>query len=266
MRNKWSFRALFMLSVLLLVGLPAFASDQEQVVLILPERVNVSGSTLPLGELGELQGPSDLVEQIEKISAGTAPAVGSTRSLTRGHIEVRLRQAGFDPKQVDFQGASTVQIYRVLGQSSTSPTQTQSERTQPGFPSYPVVVARHDLSRGTILTLNDLTQTDMEFRTGTPDPRSPEDFVGLRTTRQVLSGAILNHLNVEIVPLIERGDQVTLVVQMGSLVITAPGEARASGGVGEIISVRNLLSKEIVQAEIINADMVQVSIRGSATP
>lgn len=257
---------MFLLSVLLLVGPTVFATEQERVVLILPESVNISGPTLPLGELGELKGPLDLVEKIEKISAGTAPTIGGTRSLTRGHIEVRLRQAGFDPSQVDFQGASSVQIYRVSEATTPVSSEVKNINAKPGFPTYLVVVAKQDLPRGTILNLSDLTKAEIEFKTGTPDPRSPEDFVGLRTTRQILSGAMLNHLNVEIVPLIERGDQVTIVVQMGSLVITAPGEARASGGLGDTISVRNLLSKEIVQAEILNAETVQVSIRGSTTP
>lgn len=254
-----------LLSLLLLFSPVAWGEEQEVVVLILPESVNVSGTKLLLGSIAEIVGPSELVEQVTQINAGTAPRPGSSRRLTKGQIEVRLRQGGVDLTKIEFQGVDTIQV---IGVAATAPTgksygEVQSE---PGFPVYEVVVAARDLTRGEILSAEDLVVEAREFRSGEPDPRSLEEFVGLRASRSILAGAPLTELNVEVVPVIERGDAVTILVRSAGLVVTAPGVARGSGGIGEIITVENTLSKQRLQAEIIDAHTVEVNMRGSGTP
>ena len=98
------------------------------------------------------------------------------------------------------------------------------------------------------------------------DTRSPQDFVGLRTTRTILAGTPLSDLNVETVPLVERGDAVTLLVRTGNVVVTAQGIARQSGGLGDLIEVENALSKQKVLGEIIDANTVEVNVKEAGTP
>ncbi|NMB21551.1 MAG: flagellar basal body P-ring formation protein FlgA [Firmicutes bacterium] len=238
------------------------AAEQEKVVILLPESVNIQGPDLLLGKIATITGPEELVSQVEAINAGAAPLSGNSRRLTKAQIEVRLRQGGLDLKKIEFKGASTVQVYGV----ASAPVGTTVNQTEAGFPIYEVVVAVVDLPRGHVISPADITVEEQEFRSGQPDLRTVEEFVGLRTTRHILSGSPLTTLNVEVIPIIERGAQVTILVQTGSLVVTAPGIARGSGGVGEVISVENTLSRQMVLGEIIDAQTVQVNMRGFNTP
>lgn len=251
-----------LLSIFLLVSPVVWGAEQEVVILTLPENVTVSGTELLLGEIAEITGPPELASRVAEINAGTAPRPGSSRRLTKGQIEVRLRQGGLDLRKIQFAGATTIQVFGMEAAVKTQPL----ERTQPGFPIYEVVVAARDIPRGEVITLEDLEVEEREFRSGQPDPRRLEDFVGMRASRHILAGALLTELNVEAVPVIERGASVTILVRTSSLVVTAPGIARESGGVGEIIVVENTLSRQRLSAMIIDAHTVEVNMRGSGTP
>lgn len=239
-----------------------FASEPERAILILPESVNVQGSELLLGKIAEITGPEGMVEKIAAINAGAAPASGSSRRLTKAQIEVRLRQGGLDLNNIEFQGVETIQVYGI----TANPVIIASNQEETGFPIYEVVVAAVDLPRYHVISRGDLEIKAQEFRSGQPDLRTVEDFVGLRTNRYVSCGSALTTLNVEVVPIIERGAQVTIVVQTDSIVVTAPGIARGTGGLGDVISVQNTLSKQVISAEIVDVNTVRVNIGGSGTP
>ncbi len=233
-------------------------SGDERVVVLLPPSVNVQGPDLLLGSIAEITGPEELASKVASINAGAAPISGSSRRLTQAQIEVRFRQGGLDLKKIEFQGATTVQVYGVP--SSQENINTNQPLT--GFPSFEVVVAARDLPRGHVILPEDVVVQEQEFRNGKPDPRSIADFVGLRTSRHVISGSAMTTLNVEVVPLVERGSPVTILVQTSSLVVRVPGIARGSGGLGEVISVENTLSRQVVAGEVIDAQTVQVNMRG----
>mgnify|MGYP003733786877 CR=1 FL=1 len=242
-------------------GPAAWGAEQERAVVFLPETANVTGSELLLGEVAELQGPSDLVQQLAAIKVGAAPSMGSSRVLTRGHIEVRLRQGGVHPSLVEFQGAESVRVFRVTEEPADSPPAQGADRLV-----QEVVVAARDLRRGEILTADDLQVELREIRGGWGEGRSLEEFLGLRTTRMVLAGTPLTELHVEAVPLIERGTAVTILVHTGSVTVTAPGIARQSGGLGDLIEVENTLSRQRVTGEVIDAHTVQVHTKGAGMP
>lgn len=253
--------AAFALLLAVLASSGVWGAEEERVSITLPASVSVEGSQLLLGEIAELSGPAELVEKLAQINAGAAPIPGSSRRLTRGHIEIRLRRAGVDLNLVDFQGAEAVQVFgAVAGQAQHAAV------GQSGYPVFQVVVAARNLERGEILTLADLQLEEREIRSGQADPRSPEEFVGLRATRFVSAGSPLTELNVEVVPVVERGAQVTIVVRTPTLVVTAPGVARESGGIGDLITVENTLSRERVSAVVIDSQYVEVKMREAGTP
>lgn len=246
---------------MLILGTPLVqATDSEVVILTLPEQAQVQGSIILLGDIGEIRGPVDLAAQIAAVNAGTAPVAGSSRRLTKGQIEVRLRQAGIDLSKVEFRGSEIVQVYGATkSEAAKIPTAT-------GLSTYEVVVVVRDMARGEVLQRADLAVEERELRGAQVDGRTLKEFEGLRTTRSLSAGTVLTALNVEIVPTIERGAQVTIVVKTSSLIVTAPGVARGTGNVGEVIPVENSLSKQVVYGEIIDGEIVQVNIRGSGTP
>lgn len=248
--------------IILLAGISVCsAAEDEHVILTLPEDAEVQGQNILLGEIAEISGPKDLVANVARVVAGAAPRPGSSRRLTKGQIEVRLRQANIDVKSIKFAGATTVQIFGKTGVREEAPEEKIGTRDV-----YEAVVAKRDLRRGDIITAEDIEIAAVEIRNTKPDERSLADFIGLRAKRTIFQGTTLTDLNVEVIPVIERGANVTIIVQTSALVVTAPGVAKGTGGIGEIIAVENSLSKQIVQAEIIDEGTVQVNVRGSGTP
>lgn len=248
---------------MLILGTPLVQAEESEVVIFtLPEKVQIQGSGgMLLGKIGELTGPADLVAEVAQVNAGAAPVAGSSRRLTKGQIQVRLRQAGIDVSKVEFQGSEVVQIHNsALGQEGKAPVTTTL------VASYEVVVVVRDLARGEILQKSDLATEERELRSNQVDGRELSEFVGLRTTRTLNAGTVLTNLNVEIVPTIERGNQITIIVQTPALLVTAPGIARGSGNLGEVIAVENTLSKQVVYGEIVDSETVMVNIRGSVAP
>lgn len=246
---------------LLLPGGSCLASETvERVLLILPERAEVQGRELILGEIAEIAGPWELVSKVSEVNAGAAPGAGYSRRLTKAQIEVRLRQAKLDLSLVEFQGSPVVQVFGAL-----PPVQEPEEATGGSGSMRQAAVAVRDLPRGTVIAPEDVRLEDSAGGNA-EDSADLEDFLGLRTTRLVRVGVELTLSHVEEIPQIERGDSVLILVQTSSLSVSAPGTAKGSGNVGQIISVENSVSRKVVQATIVDEQTVKVKIRGSGAP
>jgi len=80
----------------------------------------------------------------------------------------------------------------------------------------------------------------------------------MRVTRPMGTGEIIYAENLDDVPLISRGDTVTLIYDGRYVRLTASAEALADGRVGESISVKNMQSKREIVAEVVDGDTVVV--------
>ncbi len=258
-KRFWRVLALILPSLLILV-MPAVGADQgERVIITLPESATVHGKWLILGEIGEISGPTYLAAELAAVNAGAAPGAGTSRQLTKGQIEVRIRQAKLDLSRIEFRGAATVNV--VGATADTAPPQA-ADRVEA---EVKIIVAARDLARGEVLTAEDLALEEGRARTASSVYNLAE-LMGLRTTRHIRSGTEITLSAVERIPAIDRGDAVTIVARTGAMSVSAPGTARAAGQVGDIIPVENSLSRKIVYGKIIAADTVEVDIRGSSTP
>ena len=77
----------------------------------------------------------------------------------------------------------------------------------------------------------------------------------------VLEGADVAEVTVEAPPLlIHRGDAVTILIQTGSLTITAPGLAREGGGVGQTIRVHRAGVMTDLSVQVLNSQTVSLEI------
>lgn len=81
---------------------------------------------------------------------------------------------------------------------------------------------------------------------------------GKQAVRYIPAGSIVFQSMIEEIPIIKPGDKVKIIVDKGPVKVSADGEARQKGGVGELIRVVNLGSKKVVQAEIIDSLTVVV--------
>lgn len=123
----------------------------------------------------------------------------------------------------------------------------------------PVAVLRHALPRNHVLTENDITfqtQDIAGLRQGYFT--SADAVVGSALVRNLNSNQILTHRNTEVPPMIERGDQVTILVRGGGLVVSMEGTALSDGVHGRQISVRNNSSERTVRAWVVDRGVVEV--------
>jgi len=87
-------------------------------------------------------------------------------------------------------------------------------------------------------------------------------LLGMRLTRPLAKGAVILASHVKQPPLIKRGEIVQIILEVGRLHLRAEGKAMRSAGKGERLPVRNIRSKEIIQATAVNKGTVRVHIHG----
>ena len=124
----------------------------------------------------------------------------------------------------------------------------------------PVVIAVDSLRRGTILTpsntrkvVKDLTEHDAPCT----DQRL---ILGKRLKRSVRAQAVINASDVEIPPMIKRGQIVKIIFYQGSLYLTATGIAGTDGKLNQVIRVRNANSNKLIQGRVTAPGIVEVII------
>ncbi len=88
--------------------------------------------------------------------------------------------------------------------------------------------------------------------------RQQSQAIGKQITTSLQPGAIIRESHLEDPPLIMRGDLVTIVAKTPNLRATAPGKAKRTGAQGEIIRVKNLMSRKYIFAKVIANGVVQV--------
>lgn len=86
----------------------------------------------------------------------------------------------------------------------------------------------------------------------------PSELSGQRARRNLRRGSILTARDLEAIPDIEFGRDVSIVYSDGLCRISAEGKALASGLAGEYIKVKNKSSGKIILARIVDATAVAV--------
>ena len=87
--------------------------------------------------------------------------------------------------------------------------------------------------------------------------QEPKQAVGQKLKLSLPAGAVLYNQNLDAPPLVNRGERVTIMAKSQAIQITAPGEARNSGALGEMVRVKNLTSRHEIQARVLSAGVVE---------
>ncbi|MFA7347669.1 MAG: flagellar basal body P-ring formation chaperone FlgA [Desulfurivibrionaceae bacterium] len=121
-----------------------------------------------------------------------------------------------------------------------------------------VVNTTKRLSRNDILTSDDIVakRQDISMLDGGVI-QDPKQAVGQKLKISLPAGAILHAQNLDAPPLVNRGEMVTIMAKSKAIQITAPGEARNSGALGETIRVKNLTSRREIHARVLAAGVVE---------
>lgn len=122
-----------------------------------------------------------------------------------------------------------------------------------------VVVTTRPVSRGLPLKRDDLMLQNRDLANLTRDYLTdPKLAVGMVARRPLSMGSVLSPDMLQAPRLIRRGEQITIIAKSAGLEVRMAGEALADGARGEIIRVRNLLTKKVIQAVVTETGIVKV--------
>lgn len=124
-----------------------------------------------------------------------------------------------------------------------------------------VVVAARSIARGRPLRREDLTIRSEDL-TGLSRTylTSPNQLLGMIAKRPLNMGTVLSPDMVAAPRLIKRGQRVTIIAKSGGIEVRMTGEALADGARGEIIRVRNILTRRVIQAVVADIGVVEVQV------
>ena len=122
-----------------------------------------------------------------------------------------------------------------------------------------VVCCRQPLSRHSVISEENLCLRRKNIsRLSGHVIRLPQSAVGKRLKHSVKAGDVLTVTGLEEVPVVKRGDRVTIVAESDFLHISALGIAEEQGAVGDQIRVKNCMGKKEVIAAIVDSSTVKI--------
>ena len=125
-----------------------------------------------------------------------------------------------------------------------------------------VVVTQRPLGRHKPITEDDIEIRRMDLAQLPSDAiTDPATILGQRTRRAIGSNTVLRPNLVEFPPLLKRGDVVVIIAETAGLKITALGQVKKKGRLGERIPVVNFDSKKVLYARVVDGNTVKVELK-----
>lgn len=122
-----------------------------------------------------------------------------------------------------------------------------------------VVCTSRDLKRKDVIKKDDVYLVRKNISHMPPDTISElSKVVGLMIKHNAKADTCLKERMLEKSPIVERGDMVTIMAESDDLKVTVPGRVMEKGYLGELVRVKNAMSKKEVYARVINNLTVMV--------
>ena len=234
---------------------------------LVASRLNLSEAawTLPvelrLTGRGQELNEAALRQALEKYLAATEP-------YRSGHFELAGvtfgSLPGLPPGQVS---------YRFVPQSSSNPTYLsgafffsvdgkEAGRARVSAQidlTIEALVATRSLAKGHILDEADLSLTMVPYSQAKGALTDPAQAIGSTLKTNLTAGDPVKDRNLTKSIMVKRGEVVTIIAQQGGLTVTAAGQARQDGSLGDTISIMNLASKKTVTGRVIGPAQVEIA-------
>lgn len=179
-----------------------------------------------------------------------------TRNPQAMHVDpsasepVRLEQIVWSRNDGRFD--MTVEMITANGARKLVLTGTAREMTS-------VLTLAQPLDKGQLIKPEDLTVLRLpRARVPARSLTDAEDVAGLAARTNLRPGRPLSRGDFERPQLIARGDQVTLVYEVGAMRLTTKGQAMASGAAGDLIDIMNIQSRRTVTGTVMGRGQVRV--------
>ncbi len=124
-----------------------------------------------------------------------------------------------------------------------------------------VVVAAHNLARGTTLSATDLTLEKRDIaRLRSNYFDNPAQAIGKRLKRNLQRGQVLDAIYIVTPKTIRKGNKVIILASSSKVQVRMPGKALSNGVTGERIKVQNIYSKKELEAIVVSPGVVKVAM------
>jgi len=124
-----------------------------------------------------------------------------------------------------------------------------------------VIVAAHNLARGTILSNGDLMLEKKDIaRLRGHFFQQPAKAIGKVLKRNLQQGQVLNSQHTVIQKTVKKGSKVIILAHSGNIQVRMPGKALGNGATGERIKVQNIHSKKELEATVVSKGVVKVAL------
>lgn len=125
----------------------------------------------------------------------------------------------------------------------------------------PAVVLKQDLEPGTMLSAEHVSIEPRPVSKLPSDAlRSLDELIGKKLTYRLRSGAVLRKANLQDVPVVVRGEEVTMEVIAPHMRITARGTVRQDGKIGDTVMILSQSSNRLVKGRVIGPHLVVVDM------
>lgn len=158
------------------------------------------------------------------------------------NVEVKVREKEIRIRPT---GISYVPIDIIVDGKKTATVQVLARMEE----EKDVLVLTRDVMRNEAIKEGDVRRIKARTSSLPPDPLTicPSDLSGIRAKRNLRAGQVLVKDMVEPIPLVKKGDRVTIRVELGGVRISAQGTAQEDGMLGDRIRVRrDGLQKDLI--------------------
>lgn len=123
-----------------------------------------------------------------------------------------------------------------------------------------VLVARRFLPKRTLLSTADLRSERRDLSTLLGDYETvPEQLIGKQLRRALMAGAVISPQAVKTIPVIQRGDTITIISRYSGMEVSSTGIALNAAELGERVRIRNTSTKRIVEGTAIDSRRAEIS-------
>jgi len=124
-----------------------------------------------------------------------------------------------------------------------------------------VLIASHHLPRGSRIQSTDLDYGEFDLATLNRGYFTDQQrLIGKVLRQAVMAGRVINPQIISNPKLIQRGEGVTILAVSGGLEIRMKGKALMDGSAGELIKVKNIKSRRIVEGEVVAPGLIKVRL------
>lgn len=122
-----------------------------------------------------------------------------------------------------------------------------------------VLVSKNTLVRGKVVRDEDVYQAELDTQKLKQGYfTNKNELVGLVCKHDITADTPFTPYNIELAKLVHKGEEVTIVANNDNLIVSMAGIALNEGALGDVVKIKNLSSKKVIEAQVSGEKRVTV--------